>query len=91
MDIVLERQLMLTYILGYLNNMFEILMCDNCKGEMSIPMGQVSAYITLKKSSVCEHCYERKTSRKDYNFCCVSCLREYMIKANRGEVDLKLD
>ena len=69
----------------------EILTCDNCKEEMSIPMGQVSACITLKKSSWCKHCHERKTIWKDYNFCTVWCLITFMSKIGGHQDRLTLD
>lgn len=69
--------------------MMQIILCENCK-QSSIPFGQVSVDIDLKKSEkCCEHCNSTKNEAQHYFFCSMNCFMEYMRKVIEGKKTFK--
>ena len=62
----------------------QIVKCSNCYKDMEIPFGQATARITLSKSSRCDKCNKSDTVNKDFSFCCVECMIEFVEREQYG-------
>ena len=62
----------------------DIVKCSNCHKNMEIPFGQVSACITLTQSSWCDKCNKTDTVNKNFSFCSVECMIEFVEREQYG-------